>query len=362
MKLEEFALKKEKDDASKERLAQLRERLRESESRARGAAGALAAREGVAQPRRRAALAARGGQDQARPRAARRPLPGGVASIEYETIPAIERELAEAEQAEQHPDQPRMVNEQVTERGHRRRRRGLDGHPGRPPDPGRDREAAAPRARARPAPDRAEAGGAGGGGCGAPHARRHLRPRPADRFVPVPRPDRRRQDRAGEGARRLPVRRREGDGAHRHERVRREVLRLAARRRPSRLRRLRAGRPADRGRAPAAVLGDPARRGREGASGGLRRAAAGARRRPADRRPGPHGRLPQRHPGAHLEPGQPVPGRPDAERDREGGGGAADGAPGVQAGVREPPRRHRGVLDARPRRSSARSSSCTSTG
>ena len=53
---------------------------------------------------------------------------------------------------------------------------------------------------------------------------------------------------------------------------------------------------------------------------------------------------------------------PTPDRDREGGGRAADGAPGLQAGVREPPRRHRGVLDPRPRRSSARSSSSTSTG
>ena len=57
-----------------------------------------------------------------------------------------------------------------------------------------------------------------------------------------------------------------------------------------------------------------ARRGREGAPGGLRRAAAGARRRPAHRRPGPHGRLPQRDPGAHLQPRLAVPRRPDAVR------------------------------------------------
>ena len=65
---------------------------------------------------------------------------------------------------------------------------------------------------------------------------------------------------------------------------------------------LRGGRPAHRGGAPPAVLGGPARRGREGPPRGLRRAAAGARRRPAHRRPGPHGRLPQRHPDPHLEP------------------------------------------------------------
>ena len=55
-------------------------------------------------------------------------------------------------------------------------------------------------------------------------------------------------------------------------------------------------------RAPA-VLGGPARRGGEGASGRLRRAAAGARRRAAHRRPGADGRLPQRDPDPHLQLG-----------------------------------------------------------
>ena len=68
---------------------------------------------------------------------------------------------------------------------------------------------------------------------------------------------------------------------------------VAPRRRAARLRRLRRGRPAHRGGAAAAVLGRPARRDREGARRGVRRAAADPRRRPADRRPGPHGRLPQ---------------------------------------------------------------------
>ena len=133
-----------------------------------------------------------------------------------------------------------------------------------------------------------------------PLPRRHRRPRPAHRLVPVPRPDRRRQDRAGQGARRLPLRRRAGDGPHRHERVLREALGRAAGRRASRLRRLRGGRPAHRGGAPPAVLRGAARRGREGAPRGLRHPAAGARRRPAHRRPGPHGRLPQRDPDPDL--------------------------------------------------------------
>ena len=70
---------------------------------------------------------------------------------------------------------------------------------------------------------------------------------------------------------------------------------------PPGLRRLRGGRPADGGGAAPPVLGRPARRDREGALRGLRRAAADPRRRPADRRPGPHGRLPQHRDHHDLE-------------------------------------------------------------
>ena len=113
-----------------------------------------------------------------------------------------------------------------------------------------------------------------------------------DRLVPVPRADRRRQDRAGEGAGRVPLRRRAGDDPHRHERVRREALGRAAGRRAARLRRLRGGRAAHRGGAAAALLRGAARRGREGAPRGLRRAAPGPRRRAAHRRPGTDRGLP----------------------------------------------------------------------
>ena len=72
---------------------------------------------------------------------------------------------------------------------------------------------------------------------------------------------------------RLPVRRRAGDGPHRHERVRREALRGAAGRCASRLHRLRPGWSADRGGAAQAVHGGAVRRGREGPPGRVRRAA-----------------------------------------------------------------------------------------
>ena len=67
------------------------------------------------------------------------------------------------------------------------------------------------RARHRP-----EGGGDGGRERGAARAGGAERPEPAAGLVPVPRADRRRQDRADQGAGGVPLRRRPGDGAHRH--------------------------------------------------------------------------------------------------------------------------------------------------
>ena len=82
---------------------------------------------------------------------------------------------------------------------------------------------------------------------------------PAARQLHLPRSDRRRQDGTGPRARRVPVRRRAGDGADRHVRVPGEAHGVAADRRAAGIRRLRGGRPADRGRAAAAVRGRPVR-------------------------------------------------------------------------------------------------------
>ena len=88
----------------------------------------------------------------------------------------------------------------------------------------------------------------------------------AERLVPVPRPDRRRQDRAVQGAGRVPVRHRRRDGAHRHVGVHGETSVVPADRRAAGLRRLRRGRLPDRGGASPAVQRDPDGRGREGPS------------------------------------------------------------------------------------------------
>ena len=170
------------------------------------------------------------------------------------------------------------------------------------------------------------------------------RPEPPDRLLPVPRPHRRGQDRAVQGAGRLPVRQRRPPGAHRHERVHGEAFRGPPDRRAARLRGLRGGRLPDRGRAPQALQRAAARRGGEGPPRRVQRAAAGAGRRPPDRRPGPHRGLQehrdrddQQHRLAH-DPGHGGP----ALRGRQGRGEGRAEEP-LPPRVPEPHRRDRGV-------------------
>ena len=74
----------------------------------------------------------------------------------------------------------------------------------------------------------------GGRQRGAALARGARRSEPAHRLLPLPRSDRRRQDRARAGARRVPVRRRARDDSPRHERVHGEARGLAPHRRAAR--------------------------------------------------------------------------------------------------------------------------------
>ncbi len=118
--------------------------------------------------------------------------------------------------------------------------------------------------------------------------------------------------------------------------------RLAPGRRAARLRRLRRGRPAHRGRAPPPLLGRAARRDREGAPGRLQHAAAGDGRRAPDRRPGPHRRL-QEHGADHDH----ATSRSTSRRSRRPAA-QRTGRP-LQTRVHQPPRRRRPVPAAQPR-------------
>ena len=113
LKLEELALKREKDAASKERLAALRETLKVEQEKL----DELQAR----WERERASLNAVGELktrlDQARIEAERAQREGNLekaSRLYYAEIPALERQVAEAEHAEA-ADGERMVNEQVTD-------------------------------------------------------------------------------------------------------------------------------------------------------------------------------------------------------------------------------------------------------
>ena len=105
-----------------------------------------------------------------------------------------------------------------------------------------------------------------------------------------------------QGPRRVHVRQRGHAHQDRHERVHGAPQREPARRRASGLRRLRRGRPADRGGPPQELRGRAPRRGREGPPGGVQHPAPDPRGRAADRRQGPPRRLPEHDHHHDLEP------------------------------------------------------------
>ena len=179
------------------------------------------------------------------------------------------------------------------------------GHPGHPDRPGGVRAAAAHGGRPPQAGDRPAGGDRHRLQGRPPGAGRAQGSQAADRLVHLPGPHRRRQDRAGQGARRVHVRQRGRPDQDRHERVHGAPQRQPPGRGAPRLRRLRRGRPADRGGPAQELRRDPARRGREGPSGGLQHPAADPRGRPPLRCQGPPGRLPQLHHHHDQQPRAP---------------------------------------------------------
>src|SRR6266508_3543644 len=329
LEIERAALRKETDDVSRERLAKIEEELA-------GLQEERSAKKAHWEAEKEAISAIRG------------------------TKARIEETRGLAERAERAGNGQRApgrapVRPQDAQGGGRRRGRrrggvGVDRHPGHAADAGRDGQAVAARGRAAPPGGRPGRGRRDRGPRHPPLPRGPVGARPSHRQLPVPRPHRRRQDRAGQGARRVPVRRPARDGPHRHERVRREALGRPPDRRASRLRRLRGGRPAHRGGPAPPLLRGAARRDREGPPGRVRRAAAADGRRTHDRRPGPHGRLRQRGPDHDVQPRLAAHDR--HARIRRGGLAAGHGRRqgGVQARVPEPAGRHPDLPPAVARR------------
>ena len=209
LKIEREALRAEPDRASQERLHKLESELAEAEKEEASMEEAWRA----SQSRRTEGRKLKEELDQARTELERAQRGGDwsrAGELTYSVIPDLEKRLAASRGA--------RLDRARGGRGARCRhcRDALDRHPGR--EDARSRAAAsqgdggeARRARRRPAR------------CGARRLarraacpRRAQGPEPADRLVPVPRADRRRQDRAGQGAGRVPVRRRERGHAARH--------------------------------------------------------------------------------------------------------------------------------------------------
>ena len=166
---------------------------------------------------------------------------------------------------------------------------------------------------------------------------RYKGPEAPRRQLPVPRPYGRRQDRARPDSRRVPLRRRGRPDPDRHVRVPGEAHRLSPGRRPSRLRRLRGGGPAHRGRATPAIQRGPLRRDREGPPRRLQHPAPDPRRRAPHGRPGPDCQL--REHGHHhdFERRQPAPCLRAAVRLHRQG---RRGLPGDRAARERGPRAH----------------------
>ena len=210
MKMEELALSRESDAASKDRLEKLRADLADRQEQLT----ALTARweQEKSGLNRVGELKKQARRPQGPSERAKRDGDLEAASrLDYGEIPALEKEIAKAaaeRQACRGRGARRGAHGEGTGRTGRRGRRrvSVDGDPRRAAARGRDRQAAAHGGRARVPGDRPGERRAGGVRRGAPGACRGVRPGPADRILLVPRADRSRQDGAGQGPRRVPFR------------------------------------------------------------------------------------------------------------------------------------------------------------
>ncbi len=141
-----------------------------------------------------------------------------AAEIRYGQLPDVERQVAlRVGCARRAAVRPEDAQGRGRRGGHRRGRRQVDRCTRQPAHGGRDGQAGPPRGRPPRPGRRSGRSRRRGGQRHPPKSRRALRPEPSDRLVPLPRPHGCGQDRTGAIARRLPVRRRAGHGAHRHE-------------------------------------------------------------------------------------------------------------------------------------------------
>ena len=295
LEIERTALKKEKDAASRERLAKLEETLvslkEESKELKELWQNEKASIDAVSIVNSQLEEAHRE-QEQAE----RDGDLNQAAQIRYETIPGLEKKLADMQEALKQTGQAkRLLQEEVTDENIAEVVAAWTGIPVTKMLEGE-------RQKLVEMEERISERVVGPSRCGA--RRRRCSAASPEWFAGSGSPDwlihflganRRRQDRARPRTGRVSIRRRIGDDPHRHERVHGETHRCAAHRRAAGLRRPRGGWTTQRGRPAQAVQRGAVRRNREGPPGCLQRFPASTRRWAAYRWPGPYGRLPQRH-------------------------------------------------------------------
>ena len=211
LKIEREALKKEQDKPSKDRLAKLEEELANLEQQS----AELTQRWQAEKDKIAGEATIKAQLDAARIELEQAQRNGDLAKageLQYGRIPQLEKQLADAQAA----THGAMLREEVTAEDIAAVVSRWTGIPGRADDGGRAREIAPDGSDDRRPGHRPGRCGKGRLCRGPPGPRRIAGPEPPARLLPVPRPDRSRQDRADQGARRIPVRRRLGDGPHRH--------------------------------------------------------------------------------------------------------------------------------------------------
>ncbi len=256
LKIEQMALKKEQDEATKKRLATLEETLAGLEKESadleeiwKAEKATLQGGAAIKEELEKIKLEMEG--------ARRRGDLGKVAELQYGKIPALEKRLAEAQAAESKDTQ--LVRNKVTEEEIAEVVSKWTGIPvakmleGEKEKLLRMEEALAKRVVGQEEAVRIVANAIRRSRAGLADPRR---PNGSFLFLGS---HRRRQDRTVQGAGRIPVRHRRRDGAHRHVRVHGKALGRAPDRRAAWLRRLRRGWLSHRGRAPPSLCRDPAR-------------------------------------------------------------------------------------------------------
>ncbi len=252
LKIEREALKKESDESSKRRLADLEEQIDKLDGEFADLEEVWKAEKAAAQGEAHINEELAHAKEEFE-KARRASDLGRMAELQYGKIPELERRLAQALKADKSAGN-KLLRNKVTDEEVAEVVSKWTGIPVSKMLEGEKDKLLRMEQHLEAASRRPERGARDGVERDSPRARGPLGSESAERVVPVLGAHGRRQDGAHESARVVPVRHRGGHGPHRHVGVHGKALGRAADRRAARLRRLRGRRLLDRGRASQAVF------------------------------------------------------------------------------------------------------------